>query len=181
MNKSETAIRPPRARTLLLIALMLVFAGGALMVWLPYHHEQRAIAGLESVGAAAETAIVRPRWVPGWMDEKHLKVFSRVIKITFADPSLPLPDSALQHLDHLAHVKTVRFDDTQITDAGMKHLGRLTNLESVYLIDTPISDEGLRHLRACFQIQQSAAANRRDISWIMLMCTIASLDATVRS
>ncbi len=42
--------RLPRTGTLVLIAVVLLIGGGALMVWLPYHRNQTAIAEVEKLG-----------------------------------------------------------------------------------------------------------------------------------
>jgi hypothetical protein len=47
--------RLPRTGTLLLIAVVLFTGCGALMVWLPYHREQQAIAEVERPDGSGRT------------------------------------------------------------------------------------------------------------------------------
>ncbi len=87
MTDSAKKSRLPRTGTLVLIALVLLIGGGALMVWLPYHRNQRAMAEIEKLGGMTESEIVRPFWIPDAIDDEYLSVFERIDSLNYPIPS----------------------------------------------------------------------------------------------
>ncbi len=145
MTNSTPKSRLPRTGTLVLIAVVLLIGGGALMVWLPYHQEQRAIAEIERHGGQFLSAVIRPAWIPSAVDVEYLEVFERVTEIYLYDTTVS--NLGLEHLRGMTNLLGLALDNTQVGDGGLEHLRGLTNLEFLSLNDTQISNAGLEHLR----------------------------------
>ncbi|QDT48113.1 Leucine Rich repeats (2 copies) [Symmachiella dynata] len=151
MSESKRKSRLPRTGTLVLIAVVLLIGGGALMVWLPYHRNQVAIAEVERHGGRAYSEIVRPAWIPDAVDDGRLWVFERVIRVDLAVTQFS--DEGLGYLQGLTNLNHLDLFDTQVTDAGLKHLRGQTNLQFLDLTSTHVSDLGLRHLQKLLSLE----------------------------
>jgi Leucine-rich repeat (LRR) protein len=144
MTDSTPKSRLPRTGTLVLIAVVLLIGGGGVMVWVPYHRNQVAIAEVEKLGGDTESEIVRPFLIPDAVDDEYLWLFKRVYQADLS--SNQVADAKLKLLRGLTNLKSLRIASNNVSDAGLKHLQGLTNLQSITLFDTQISDAGLQDL-----------------------------------
>ncbi len=157
MTETTNKSRLPRPGTLVLIAVVLLIGGGALMVWLPYHREQTAIAEVEKLGGDTELEIVRPFWIPDAVDDEYLEFFERGNVVFLSDTQVR--DAGLKHLRGLTKLEYLHLDNTQVSDAGLEHLRGLTDLENLDLGNTQVSDAGLKHLRGLTKLEYLHLAN----------------------
>ena len=151
MTETAHKSRLPRTGTLVLIAVVLLIGGGAMMVWLPYHRNQQAIAEIERLGGKAVSEILRPFWMPNAVDDEYLTVFERVIEVDLIDTQIS--DAGLHHLRGLTNLEYLWLFETQVGDAGLMHLRGLTKLGYLSLDDTHVSDAGIEHLRGMIKLQ----------------------------
>ncbi|TWU09513.1 Leucine Rich repeats (2 copies) [Symmachiella macrocystis] len=144
MTDSVPKTRLPRTWTIVLLGVVLLVGGGALMVWLPYHRNQTAIAEVERLGGYTESVIVRPAWIPNVVDDEDLWLFERVIVVDLTASQVSYV--GLEHLRGLTNLEELWMDRTQVTDVGLEYVRRLNNLRTLSLIDTQVSDAGLEHI-----------------------------------
>ncbi|QDU43722.1 Internalin-A precursor [Symmachiella dynata] len=183
MTDSAQKSRLPRTGILVLIAGVLLIGGGALMVWLPYHREQRVSAEFQGLGGTTGARIFRPAWIPDAVSDEYLTVFERVSIVDLSEThgsdlrlvqlrgltmlkvldllGTQVSDSELEHLRGLTNLENLQLRYTQVSDAGLEHLRGQKNLAYLALGDTQISDAGLGHLRGLTNLQHLALDNTK--------------------
>ncbi|WP_339907125.1 hypothetical protein [Symmachiella dynata] len=151
MTETTNKKRLPRTGTLMLIAVVLLVGGGVLMVWLPYHRNQVAMAEVQKLRGVTEPGIVRPFWIPDAVDDEYLELFLRGTGVWLSDTQVS--DAGLKYLHGLTNLRELDLRNTQVTDAGLEQLRGLTKLVELSLAMTQVSDEGFQKLRGLTKLR----------------------------
>lgn len=183
--------RLPRARWIALATLVLVLAGCALLIWLPAHRENRAIAALRANGREVETASRPPQRLREFYARSddpfgdnpvdHLSFLNRVQLLRpygFTDADAvhlqafqelynlvltgqPVTDVTLAHVRDLVELRHLRLGGTLVSDTGLAHLSGMEHLVRLDLAGTQIGDAGLAHVRGLTKLRQLSLASTK--------------------
>lgn len=170
-----------RSIALLIAAVLVTFCVALLIVWLPYHREQVAIAEIERVGGGVHSEPGGPAWLRNTIGNRFMKVFDNVVEVNLVEAQVDdkimeqigrltwlrtlsldrtaVTDAQLQHLCHLSQLQTLSLWETGITDAGLEQLAGLTKLEILSLWGTQVTDAGLVHLNGMTHLERLNLSN----------------------
>ena len=113
---------------------------GAMLVWLPYHREQRVAEKIRSVGGKVSGIYyIGPSQIPNSIAIR-LKFLYRIVTVDFADG--PDPTEALSSLKDLPYLHDLHLDRTQITDADLVEFETLSSLTELHLSGTKTTEHG---------------------------------------
>ena len=77
--------------------------------------------------------------------------YGPVISVSLALPFVT--DAALEHVQGLSQLQSLKLNGTHVTDAGLAHIKGLTKLQTLSLLRTKVTDAGFVHLAGLTQLE----------------------------
>jgi len=161
MNNPSPRSRRHFFRYSLRTVMLLFTASSIAFGWPCYKARQQrfAVAALAKVGCQFDYANYGPlttlEYLRMWLGERE---FRNVFEVRAPQA---MNDAEMVHLQGLTQVKSLLFDNSQVSDAGLAYLHGLTQLEDLYLSRTRVTDAGLVHLTGLYQLRCLVLFNTR--------------------
>ena len=147
-----TTDKPPRRRRSIPLSLRMFVVGlgilGIFSGWagVRIYRQHLAIAAIEASGGKISTVPTAPHWLKRWVDKKSTRSLDTVTRVELASISSAIPDSTLEKLHRLRHLKELHLNSSPITDDQLVYLAGLSQLEVLDLRETRIGDAGVHNL-----------------------------------
>lgn len=123
----------------------------AMVAWLSWHRQVRAIAKIEHLGGYVDSTPAGPELFRRMIGDEVMTGFDHV-KVLYLEDTRVV-DKELEHLNRLAKLLSLDLSNTQVTDAGLVHLKGLTELRILDLSETLVTDAGLRQLKRLTELE----------------------------
>jgi Leucine-rich repeat (LRR) protein len=151
--------RPRRRRWIPLSLRIFVVGLGILGIFsgwvgIKIYRQHVAIAAIEASWGKVSTVPTAPHWLKRWVDTKSMRSLDTVTRVELASISTAIPNSTLEKLRGLRHLRELHLNSSPITDDQLVYVAGLNQLEVLDLRETQVGDVGVHNLIGMEKLQR---------------------------